>query len=227
MKRLLQYFRGSKSVFMAGILLLVIVYLYAKYQYLEFLFLIFIVLGILIFLCEKIFGYPIPLQIEISNKSLPDARRKISDLISMAQREIIIVSGWLNHQVYDSDEFLEVFERLSHKIGGKLIDIKIYITEDEIDPDTVKFTKLLLKYKIPVYSLQFNDQNRINHCILVDSNHIRLEENHKRNATERKALIRYTTPYLVGKTKRLLEKVINVSQVNRIDLNSINSRQEV
>ena len=218
------------KVFVLPIIILLFIsftFLYAVYQYLILFLAMFASLGLLIYLCEKSFGYPIPMNYELKNRTLPDARKNIKTLISLANQEIVIVSGTLSHQIYAYGEILELFNKLlKNKIKAKDISLEVYITEETPDPNSNKFVEFLQEVDVPIRRINFAEREKIKHFIIVDSKHVRLEEKHKPDDSNRRAVLRLSTPYLAGKVKKYLNDIVQASNIEILDPKAITSSDD-
>lgn len=203
------------------VLFIGVTFLYARYQYIVFFLAMLASLGALIYLCEKSFGYPIPMIYELKNRTITEARRNIGFLISNTTQEIIIVSGTLSHRIYGYKEILNLFKDLSEQIKSGNITLTVYVIGKAIDPKSVRFVQFLREVAVPIRRIDFGEREKIKHFIVVDSKHVRLEENHKPNDANRKAVLRLNTPYLAGKVKRILNDIVKASTVETLDPNIV------
>ena len=203
------------------VLFIGVTFLYARYQYIVFFLAMLASLGALIYLCEKSFGYPIPMIYELKNRKITKERKNIEFLISNTTQEIIIVSGTLSHRIYGYKEILNLFKDLSEQIKSGNITLTVYLIGKAIDPKSVRFVQFLREVAVPIRRIDFGEREKIKHFIVVDSKHVRLEENHKPNDANRKAVLRLNTPYLAGKVKRILNDIVKASTVETLDPNIV------
>jgi hypothetical protein len=170
---------------------------------------------IFVYISEKAFGYTAPISLEWSNSEISDSIEQIKTLVQRAQKNITIVSGSLSHKIYEDPTLLEAFYEKEKSILDGSLKIKIYLTGSSIDPKTKSFIELLKKSSIPIIRLK---EGCINHFVAIDDRDVRLEERHSIGADHRRAILRFSTPFLVHKVMRLLHKCEQNDVVNTIPL---------
>jgi hypothetical protein len=119
------------------------------------------------------------------NAELEDKRRKIEKLLLLANEEIKIVAGRLNSRVYG----YKAIEKAIEKALNKGVNIEIIVDDDDLDNNSKEIMKWISENKITLYRLQ---RGRVsNHFIVVDREHIRIEEPHESETKETDMISRY------------------------------------
>ncbi len=157
----------------------------------------------LVYISEVAFGFPVNMNLEWSNRDIPASVKQISALVRRAQKSIIIVSGSLSHSVYEHPSIQAAFLAKKKALQDGSLILRIYLTEDTADPQTKSFVKLLKELSTTVTILR---EGCINHFVAIDDRDIRLEEKHAIGASQRRAILRYSTPFLFHKVMYRLHR---------------------
>lgn len=185
--------------------------LFSIFSLLVFLVLSLIFFSLMLYSAEKCFGYPISMKMEMPNVSPEIAIEHISLLIKKTRKQIIIFSGSLHHSIYNSNTLIDEMKDMIKNYAENDINIKIFLESPKADKKSRKFLNLLREHNIPIYSINFKDNDKINHFIISDNRHVRIENKHNPLQIENKALLRMNSPFLAAKIRkhfnRLLEKV--------------------
>lgn len=169
---------------------------------------------------EATFGYRGLVRIREPNRTLQASISQIKSLIDKATKEIIIVSGSLNHEIYDNIDILNSLSKKCEKIKNGDLCVSIYVTGDMIDTKTENFRKLLIRLGIPVQKLVIQESMDLKHFVIVDMKHVRIEDNHDLNGKDRRAFMKFYAPYLATRIKDILQKILETSPEEYLELES-------
>ncbi|MDI6793688.1 MAG: hypothetical protein QME81_12635 [bacterium] len=186
-------------IFCILVLVLIIIILMGSVRVSPLMSLVTIISGLLVFfLFSKLIPpydkFPIAYD-RAKNCNISRAREQITKLFNLAERDIHIVTGWLDYQVFENGEVLEALERAMKR----RVDIQIIFDENSIDPKSVTIKKWVEEGKINLFKLP---ERLGRHFLVVDSIHTRLEEPHKHGQKERNADCRYYCSYIGLKTEK-------------------------
>jgi hypothetical protein len=101
------------------------------------------------------------------NFSLPGRVNNFVDLMSLAEKSVVLVTGRLHHNLYDQDEVVEALDDLPESVR-----IVVY-SEEPLDADSKRFTKELRRRGA---TLRRIPSARLSHGAIVDGKHCKIEE---------------------------------------------------
>jgi hypothetical protein len=138
----------------------------------------------------------------IHNQTLESAIKEIDKLLNVANQEVVIVSGGLNHHIWNNNAIINDL----NSILNKDINVEILIGPHlncSKHSEIYKYLKQRISHKS--FSLYKLDKRPDAHFIIIDNAHIRLEKNHDQLKTSRQALIKYYAVALAGRAKAKYE----------------------
>lgn len=124
------------------------------------------------------------------NASLESIKEKTENLFSLSKRNIKIVSGKLNSDLYASSKIVDA---LSKALENN-VKIEIILDGENIDPKSIQLKKWIEEDKILFCKLLHYKVS--NHFTIVDDKHVRVEESHEEDnipVTNREAYYWYSS----------------------------------
>ncbi len=138
-----------------------------------------------------------------STNNIETALSSIHELITRAEKNLIIVSGSLREEIWNNGSIVKDLDFLSN--NGVQITIlcgkEIRFSYDSEIAALLK--KLILNGALKLYAIEKTPKV---HFIIVDNAHIRIEENHTEEFDNRKANIVYYGSRLVVRAKQKFER---------------------
>lgn len=155
-----------------------------------------------------------------SNLSIKNAISEIHRLFSYANEQVIIVSGSLNHKIWNNNQLINDLIFLV-KRG---IDIQILCGPKlEIEKDSLIYNFLVDSISKGEIKLYIREKKPESHLIIIDDTHIRLEKMHISNSKKREALIQNYTGSLAGRAKSKFEEYRMESDMVTKDLSLVST----
>ena len=121
------------------------------------------------------------------NATITDSTRECNILFRSANNSIRIVTGELQHELFEDNEVLSILEDLSTR-KEKPVTIEI-IHGPNPDPRSKRIFKLQQKAKGRVYIMRL-PKRPLAHFVLVDEKKFRVEKYHEANKPERMAYMK-------------------------------------
>jgi len=130
------------------------------------------------------------------NETITHSRQECKKLIESADKSIRIVTGDLQHELFEDDQIYSTFERLSKR---KENPVKIEIIHGpHPDPKSKRIFELSRKNKARVKIMQLPKRPGA-HFVLIDGTRYRLEKYHKAGQTERMAFMKTKNPIFLNR----------------------------
>jgi hypothetical protein len=135
-----------------------------------------------------------------TNRTLEERTNNFIDLMSVAEKSVVIVTGSLNHGLYAQSDVVAALDDLP-----KGVSIAVY-SEDQLDPRSEAFTAVLNARRAELRRIK---PNAIRHGVIVDGKHCKVEQfGVEDDAPMKRADYYYFYPKLA---RRALEEVESVA----------------
>jgi len=176
----------------------------------------FVIFFFLLF--NKAFGTGL---LSTQNKDMNQTIASLLDLIDLSRENIKIVSGQLRNDIYTDTVVQALKEKVKENTNGKILP-KIEIILGYPEFDKKKLNKELLKWAIDnqfeIYRLK---KPKGPHFVVVDNEHVRLENIHHIDDKSRQADIRFFSPrlakYLDKRFQHLKKNATKLEKESDID----------
>lgn len=112
-------------------------------------------------------AYREPVPLHFKNKTLSERIDNLVDMIRRAKREIVIVTGSLNHALYADPKVVEAMRGVSRKVSIRLIHARA-----SLDPKSEPFIALLRDRTTP---MRLQGDVEVRHAVVIDRNATKVE----------------------------------------------------
>lgn len=159
-----------------------------------------------------------------SNEKLHVRIQRIENLVSRAKSDIYIITGELNADVYDSEPVKTAFKNV---MKNKDVSIHIYFTRETVDKRSSELYKMLTKFGAGLEVIdELKPPNQsLNHLIIIDERHLRMEFSHQPNSELKRARLFYNRPDIAHEVrKKVVTKLIG-AKIKKPNMGATNRKK--